>query len=577
MKSINKQINATLSAFFEKGNISLTIANTENLKYEKENFSSLYNSASLELALNIPVKCIKVLLKLKSDDPTSFLKLYYSTTKNKYDDLHSVLLARADSKEYRRNILFPFPVKFFRIQFHDFITDFSILKFAFFYHSVSLYKFSNNLNSLRILLLNSKLRKLFFNKLFKNKQNSFAMELYKEKENEKLKKINLYSPPQPLYNDPQFSLEIRNKIDSFKNKPLFSIIMPVYNTPQILLQKAVHSIMKQWYANWELCIADDASTNQETINYLHSLKKENYYSIKIKFLSLNQNISGASNEALKLASGNFVVLMDHDDELTPHALFEALSVINNSPDCDFIYSDEDKLDINDNHLEHHFKPDFSPDMLMSHNYISHLAIIKRSIVEKVGGWTNGLEGAQDYDLYLKVLEKTKNIIHIPKILYHWRKISGSTANAISEKSFADDAGLKALKSALKRRKIKASVSHGKTKGTYKINYSIKKNQLVSIIIPFKDQPSYLIKCINSILQKSTYSEFEIIAVNNNSSEPQTFDTMNSLKKLSNKIKFVNYNSPFNYSAINNFAVNNFANGNHIIHEQRHSNYNSGMD
>jgi glycosyltransferase involved in cell wall biosynthesis len=362
------------------------------------------------------------------------------------------------------------------------------------------------------------------------------------------------------YNEPEYNDIILKQLKKFNKKPLISIIMPVYNVDPKWLELAIKSIEAQWYENWELCIADDKSTNEETIKYLKSIKNQK---VKVKFLDTNLNISGSSNAALELASGEYIVLMDNDDEITPNALYEVVKVINEI-DAEFIYSDEDKLEMNGTFSDPHFKPDFAPDMFLSQNYISHLGVIKKELIEKVDGFTIGLEGAQDYDLYLKVLEHTNKIFHIQKVLYHWRKIPGSTAAEFSEKSYAQNAGIEALQNAMKRRKIATNVENGKYPGTYRVKYEILDNPLVSIITPFKDMPELLKMCIESILNKSTYKNFEIIGISNNSNESTTFDEMKRLEKLDNRIKFYEYNVPFNYSDINNYAVNNYAKGKHII-------------
>jgi GT2 family glycosyltransferase len=362
------------------------------------------------------------------------------------------------------------------------------------------------------------------------------------------------------YIEPKYSTEVEQTINEFKKKPLISIIMPVYNVDPKWLELAIESIESQWYENWELCIVDDKSTNQKTLNYLKKIKNKK---INIKFLKNNLNISGASNEALTLTGGDYVALMDNDDELTPDALYEVVKAINDFG-AEFIYSDEDKLEMNGTFSEPHFKPDFAPDMFLSQNYLSHLGVIKKELIDKVNGFTIGLEGAQDYDLYLKVLEHTNKISHISKVLYHWRKIPGSTAAEFSEKSYAQDAGVKSLENAFNRRNISAKAINGKYPGTYRVKYEILDNPLVSIIIPFKDKPELLTICIESILDKSTYKNFEVIGISNNSQEKETFDEMKRLELLDSRIKFYEYNVPFNYSDINNYAVNTYAKGKQIL-------------
>jgi GT2 family glycosyltransferase len=361
------------------------------------------------------------------------------------------------------------------------------------------------------------------------------------------------------YHEPKVPESLYSDLSELAYKPTISIIIPVYNVDKKWLELAISSVESQWYTNWEICIADDASTKLETINYLKSIQSDK---IKVEFLKDNVNISGASNAALSLATGDYIALMDNDDEITPDALYETVLRINEG--AEFIYSDEDKLELNGQFSDPHFKPDFSPDMFLSHNYLSHLGVIKRSLVVDVGGWTLGLEGAQDYDLYLKVLERTTKVSHIPKVLYHWRKVPGSTAAAFSEKSYAQLAGKKALANALDRRGIEGEVEYGVSPGLYRIKYGIVGNPLVSIVIPFKDMPELLTVCVTAILEKTTYSNFEIIGVSNNSVEPATFEEMNRLSTLDERVHFSEYNVPFNYSKINNYGVNQLAKGDVIV-------------
>ena len=363
-----------------------------------------------------------------------------------------------------------------------------------------------------------------------------------------------------IYKAPELSNEIKYEISGFIKKPLISIIMPIYNVEPKWLDLAIKSIEGQWYENWELCIADDKSSNKKTIQFLKAI---NSPKIKVTFLKENGNISVASNAALSITSGEYIALMDNDDELTLDALYEVVSAINEH-NAEFIYSDEDKLEIDGSFSGPHFKPDFSPDMFLSQNYLSHLGVIKKTLITKVNGFSVGLEGAQDYDLYLKVLEHTDKIHHIQKVLYHWRKIPGSTAVAFGEKSYAQEAGINALKNATKRRGINADILNGQHHGTYRVKYKLKEKPLISIVIPFKDKPELLTMCIESILDKSTYANFEVIGVSNNSEEKETFLEMDRLKSLDKRIKFYKYNVPFNYSDINNHTVNRYARGQHII-------------
>ncbi len=362
------------------------------------------------------------------------------------------------------------------------------------------------------------------------------------------------------YTEQELTKPANKDLKAINNQPLVSIIMSVFDVDPKWLRLAVQSVENQWFKHWELCIVDDNSSNVQTLKYLKSIQNPK---IKVHFLPDNQGISAASNMALSMATGDYIALMDHDDELTSDALFEVAKTISNQG-ADFIYSDEDKLELDGSNCEPHFKPDYSPDMFLSQNYLSHLGVIKKELIDQVGGFTVGLEGAQDYDLYLKVLEHTGKVVHIPKVLYHWRKIPGSTAAVFDNKSYARDAGALALFKAMQRRGVDAEVVDGKYPGTYRVKYAITALPLVSIIIPFKDKPDLLKMCVESILDKSSYSNFEIIGISNNSENTETFVEMDRLKSLDARISFFEHNVPFNFSEINNYAVRNHANGEHVL-------------
>jgi GT2 family glycosyltransferase/2-polyprenyl-3-methyl-5-hydroxy-6-metoxy-1,4-benzoquinol methylase len=338
---------------------------------------------------------------------------------------------------------------------------------------------------------------------------------------------------------------------AFGYQPLISIVMPVYNVDEMWLRAAIESVRKQIYGQWELCIADDASTKPHIKKVLKEyLKREKR--IKVVFLEQNLGISGASNAALNLAAGEFVGLLDNDDELAPFALFEVVKLLNRIPDLDFIYSDEDKLETNGERTDPFFKPDFSPDLLMSMNYICHFSIIRRELLRKIGGFRKGFEGSQDYDLILRATEQTCKIAHIPKILYHWRKIPGSVSASVNAKDYAYQAGRKALEEALVRREKCGKVEMPEP-GRYRIRYEIKDNPLVSIIIPTKDKVEILRRCIESIREKSSYGNYELIVVDNNSIEEETMHYFDLIKNYP-ECRVLSFNDSFNYSRINNFAV-----------------------
>ena len=339
--------------------------------------------------------------------------------------------------------------------------------------------------------------------------------------------------------------------------------MPVYNTEKEWLERAVASVFNQLYDNWELCIVDDAST-KKYIKYL-LLKYQQDPRVKVKFLGKNRGIAEASNEALSMASGEYAGFLDHDDELSPDALYENVKLLNLHPEADLIYSDEDKLNPEGKRIEPFFKPDWSPDLLLSYNYICHFVLYRKKIIDALGGLHSGFEGSQDYDLLLRFTEKTDKIFHIPKVLYHWRQVKGSTARLHQEKIAHINNSIKALKEALQRRGIEGEVEKGinfEQFESYRVKRKIKDSPLVSIIIPMKDMVSFLQRNLRSIEAKTEYKNYEILIVNNNSREQETYDYFESLKGKEN-IRIIDYNQEFNFSKINNFAVSQ-AKGEHIL-------------
>lgn len=347
-----------------------------------------------------------------------------------------------------------------------------------------------------------------------------------------------------------------------KYKPLISLLIPVYNVEKKYLEECLDSILNQTYNKFEVCLVDDCSTNEETINTLRKYEKKDKR-IRVKYRKKNGHISVATNDALKMANGEFIGLIDNDDLLSENALYENVKVLNKNKKIDFIYSDEDKLSPQGTFCDPHFKPDWSPDTLLSLNYICHFTVIRKKIVDLVNGFTVGLEGAQDHDLFLKVTEKTKNIYHIPKILYHWRMIEGSTSMSISNKSYATDKGKQAIENALKRRKIKGTVKKDEISTYYQVNYKYDKEPLISIIIPTRDYADILKKCVDSIYEKTTYKNFEIIIANNDSKEKETLNLFDSYKKKYKNFKVVDCIMKFNYSKINNLAIEK-AKGDYIV-------------
>lgn len=348
---------------------------------------------------------------------------------------------------------------------------------------------------------------------------------------------------------------IKRHIQAFSTTPLISVIMPVYNTPEKFLRRAMDSVCEQLYPYWELCIADDASQQPHIKTLLNEYRARDPR-IKVIFRNTNDHISAASNSALKIAQGEFIALLDHDDELTEHALYMVATEINTHPHADIIYSDEDKIDTAGIRADPHFKSDWNPDLFYAQNYVCHLGVYRTSLVNHVGGFRQGYEGSQDYDLCLRCVHATKSthIRHIPHVLYHWRVLKGSTALDVGEKSYAERAALKMLREYFHNIDPRISVEIGNFSTTYRIRYALPtKPPLVSLIIPTRDGYHILKRCIDSILAKTTYPHYEIIIVDNQSQDPQTlayFDKLTANKK----IRIVGYNHPFNFSRINNYSV-----------------------
>ena len=351
-------------------------------------------------------------------------------------------------------------------------------------------------------------------------------------------------------------------IKKFEYMPKISLIVPMYNTNEKFFKELVDSLINQTYSNWELCLADGSSSQSEKLQEI--IESDNR--IKYIFLNENKGISGNSNEAIKMATGDYIALFDHDDLLAPYALYEVVKCINKNPNAEFIYSDEDKIDQNGNRSEGYFKPDFAPDTLRCQNYICHFSIFKKELIHKLGGFNSEFDGAQDYDIFLRMSEivKTENIKHIPRILYHWRVHKDSTAQLNSNaKNYAFDNGIKAIEAHLKRVGLEGTVSNGCINGIYRVDYKVKGNPKVSIVIPNKDGLEILTVCINSVLEKTTYENYEIVIVENNSETEEIFEYYKELDK-NQKIKVVKYpETGFNYSKIINFGVKN-SSGDYIV-------------
>ena len=350
----------------------------------------------------------------------------------------------------------------------------------------------------------------------------------------------------------------------FDREPLFSVVIPVYKTPERYLKEMLDSILDQTYGQWEVCIADGSPRGQDVEKVLKKYAEKDPR-IHYEILGGNRGIAGNTNAALSMAAGDFVILADHDDTIPPQAFYEVAKAINKHPDCDVLYSDEDKLDMDGKALfDPHFKPDFNPDLLTSVNYICHLFVVKKELLDRVGGFRQEFDGAQDYDFIFRCTEQAKEIVHIPQVLYHWRCHQDSTASNPESKMYAFEAGARAIMAHYERMGIAAEkVEKGVDYGIYHTTFKIKGEPLVSIIIPNKDHSRDLDVCVRSILERSTYRNLEFIIVENNSTEPETFAYYEEMEEKHPAFHVGTWKEGFNYSAINNFGAS-FAKGEYLL-------------
>ena len=357
---------------------------------------------------------------------------------------------------------------------------------------------------------------------------------------------------------------LRQRGERFDYMPKFSIVIPAYKTPERYLKEMLDSILAQTYENWEVCVAD-GSPRGEGVERVLSRYAERDRRFKYVILGENKGISGNTNAAMDMADGDYIVLADHDDTMTPDALYECAKVLNEHPDCDVIYSDEDKMDMDGGALfDPHFKPDFNIDLLCSVNYICHLFVASHDLVARVGGFRQEFDGAQDYDFIFRCTEEAKEICHIPKVLYHWRCHKDSTASNPESKLYAFEAGSRAIMAHYERVGIAAEkVEKGVDYGIYHTTYKILGDPLVSVIIPNKDHRQDLDVCLRAIEERATYRNVEFVIVENNSTDPETFAYYEKIQKEFDNVRVVRWEREFNYSAINNFGVT-FAKGEYLL-------------
>jgi len=353
---------------------------------------------------------------------------------------------------------------------------------------------------------------------------------------------------------PALTAGLRAQVQALRRRPLISVLMPVYNTPEKFLLRAIDSVRAQIYENWELCIADDASTAPHIRPLLEKAGREDPR-IKVVLREKNGHISAASNSALELAQGEFVALLDHDDELRPHALACVAFELDRFPGANLIYSDEDKITEAGFRYGPYFKPDWNPDLLLAQNFICHLGVYRTALVRDLGGFRTGCEGSQDWDLALRASERTppEQIRHIPRVLYHWRAVPGSTAMQIGEKNYSIAAAKKAIADHFSRMGLQAGLTP--TEGHYwRVHYPRPDPApRVTLAIPTRNRVNFLRPCLDSILQKTTYPNYEILVVDNDSDEPETIAYLDQLRRHA-RCRVIAFPGPFNFSALNNFAA-----------------------
>lgn len=339
----------------------------------------------------------------------------------------------------------------------------------------------------------------------------------------------------------------------FAYAPKISVAVPAYKTPKIFLCQMLDSLLEQTYENWELCIANGSPEDEEMQQVLCAYAERDS---RIRFQNLKENLGIAenTNAALAMAQGEFVGLLDHDDLLAPNALFEIACALEADRLLDAVYTDEDKVTTElDEHFQPHLKPDFNLDLLRSNNYICHFFVVRCSIVEKVGGFRKEFDGAQDHDFIFRCVEEAGKVGHVPEILYHWRTHKASTADNPASKMYAFDAGKRAIEAHLQRMGVEGIVSHTPDLGFFRVKYPVQGEPMVSIIIPNKDEKESLKACLESIREKTSYKNYEILIIENNSTTDEIFRYYKELSR-DPKIRLLRWKKEFNYSAINNYGA-----------------------
>ncbi len=343
-------------------------------------------------------------------------------------------------------------------------------------------------------------------------------------------------------------VRLRDEASNFGYRPLVSLLLPVSDPRQERLKRSLDSVVSQVYPGWELCVCGDGSTGErakETLALYERLDER----IKVTYLEGDSSISGLLNATLSLAQGEFVGLLEGGDELAPDALFEMVRLLQEHSEADLVYSDEDEIDDEGNRSDPYFKPGWSPDLLLSTNYVSHLSVYRRSLLEELGGFREGFDGCQGYDLVLRATERTDKIYHVPKVLYHRRAAAGLLASPGGDRGRVRDRARRALSDALERRGLEGSVEEGYLPDRFRVRFEIKGEPKVSLIIPTRDNYSFLKRCIESVERLTTYRNYELLIIDNNSRDPETLEYLASIPH-----RVIPFREKFNYSRINNFAV-----------------------
>ena len=528
-----------------------------NVRKSEARYESLNDDPALIFNLKHPVAAGWQFVRFKiSGDQITEPRLYIEVN-GEFDHVHSVqLMPKNKSGEYESYFYTPVPVARFRFDPSEKKTNFELASGSI--------KSLSRFESIAFLVAHGAKMAFFNPKILWTRRKRYLRYLG----NPGFLDVNPARHPMPEvgsyerwmnkydYSTNLHANRLKSEVDALPQKPLISIVMPVYNPVPEHLDEAIKSVQTQIYDNWELCIADDYSTNPLIHKSLRRWSEQDRR-IKVQFRKERGHISHCSNSAFELASGDWVGLLDHDDILRENALAEVALELNRHPMAEIIYSDEDKIEENGKtRFNPHFKPDFSRELFRSQNYINHFTVHRSENIRKVGGWRPGFEGSQDYDLNLRIIETVpqENIRHIQKILYHWRAAEGSTATSGSTKSYSHGAGLKALQEHLERTGVNATAVRAPGTSFYRVKLSeLDPEPLVSLIIPTRDKFELLSNAVDSIRQKTTYKNYEILIVDNGSTEKEVLEYLSRISRKEN-VRILRYKKPFNFSAINNFAV-----------------------